>query len=722
MDKNGGLADVSVSQAAPKIANIDSAYAMADNLNSPLGWVTGTTQYHYYSYAIGEKNANSSSELHIITESSSSDASRPSLIVQDTWRGFKYTVDGVTWKDAGYDIQLYAVYYQTQPTIVNLHERTIGFASDMNKLFEYTVNIEQTAKIVKTRQYYYYNSSNRTYVPINSENAEIYRRNYSWYTSVGTVDLSDTKTETDGDTTNILENYKVQLSDGHEESFTLFYDSKEKGSPGYNGFSYGTTSDVYYKIGNNNYYKIYYKETETELTSQTIQIVQKNDPDFDTEITQDPTEGTITQNTLTYIYTSPETSTVQDVTYSNTRIPVPVEVHVALVNGKELYDHDSDSRTHIETNYKQNLAMGDSMILLDTFSAQNLLDRPDKDQYVFAGIIYGDKDSDESTHITVEGNNISTLTFGHISDEPENFYEMYLNEQEQMLLGKNKLYYVYYKKPVITYWYEDGKGRLTQITPLQRNNSDILLNGSTVEQWLPLMVNGTEYHDNSDFVISQTGNYYKVPPDLDYLGETIAVSYERIGVGTGTERKISELLDYSDNKELRLNVQDGIVKYRFSNSDEYSYFTDEAVIYVIYKGGNKLTVQKTINAVDTSAGSPTFQFRIKRVRNSSGVEVNNDQADEYVISLAFSSEGTRSAELSDLPPGYYEITELSHIRYELNGSVIVYPDENSEIQGTTATIKIGSKSEIMVQFNNQLKETDKKTYQTFSDNHIKYSE
>lgn len=365
------------------------------------------------------------------------------------------------------------------------------------------------------------------------------------------------------------------------------------------------------------------------------------------------------------------------------------------------------------------------MILLEEFPSGTLLNQAmtDRDDYVFAGIVYGKRKSESDHRLDVEGTGITKLTYGRLDEEEPNVYDRYLNDDKQKLLNGYELYYVYYKRPKICYCYEDGKGRLTLIDPIERNHAEVSLYSQTVAQNQTLPIDGNQFINGGDFLISQSANCYRVPPDLDYAGVAMAIDYDKIGVGVPGASKLKDLESYTEIKELRLKAEDGILKYRYNSTDAYTTFAyaDDMVIYAIYKGGNKLTVSKTIEQLNTDVGYPTFQFRIKQVKDINGTVISPDNGEEYVISLKMTSTGTMSSDLLDLPLGYYEVTELSNVNYTRSENVIIHPEQTEGgLQGGTATVVLGPKTEIAVRYANTLNQNDKKTYQTFADNEVKY--
>lgn len=110
-------------------------YSMPNSITTPLtlgGYSNnGTT---YYAYALGAANATNVTGMQIITSTTNNQDSRPNLQIRNTWRGFEYSLDGTNWIKCGYsNLKLYVLYFESQPTIVTLTEKTIGTASDMVK-------------------------------------------------------------------------------------------------------------------------------------------------------------------------------------------------------------------------------------------------------------------------------------------------------------------------------------------------------------------------------------------------------------------------------------------------------------------------------------------------------------------------------------------------------------------------------------------------------------
>ncbi|WP_295078291.1 InlB B-repeat-containing protein [Ruminococcus sp.] len=728
MGTDGSITEVAVSNSAPVTAAVNGIYKIADNLTTPLSYPTLGTN-NYYSYAVGDEFSAQadSSVLHMITGSSNTNnAPRPTLWVRDTWRGFEYSTNGNTWVSAGYDPQLYVVYYPSQPTIVNLNEKTVGFPEDMDKKFTYHVTIKQQEKQFTVDEYYYDDNGSEHHL---DGSESIYGGN-----SFGTVlggaisnlhfssqNYANQSSQASFAPPVELSSNTVELSNEQVESFALLYNTNE--SMIQENATYGDHEALYCRTGFviGTYHQIQHRKTTYIITQQIIEIVQEAEEDFTTTMTQSPANGgTIYQDALTYTYTAPTTPTTQNITYTNSRESAPVEVHVAIAKGNGYYEHD-EYRTDTENDYKADIARGSTLTLLDRFSPEDLLDTEDNSSYVFAGIVYGEKQSYDNQRIDVAGSDTESITFG-LTDS-DNIYDLYLDGNTDNLLGDYEIYYVYYKVPTIIYCIEGSSGTLVPFDPpLTINGSEVTLNGGTVVQNSQLPLDTASYYSNGEFLISQAiRNGYKIPPVLDYAGGDVPVEYAFLGVGPSSASRISDL-QYSEGKELRMSVEDGIVKYRFNAADtaEPLDSADDLVVYAIYKGGNKLTISKTINRVRTKVGYPTFQYRIRRVADGNGVPLSAENSEESVIAMSFTSSGTMNSEFVKLPVGTYEITELSNINYTLS-DISVSPGEAGETEGATATVTIGARSEVIVSFTNSINSNDKKTYQTFTDNHIDYT-
>lgn len=714
IDTDGSISTVTVdNSASTSVSAAGTSYNMSSDVTAPIAWANSAgNSYSFYSFAIGDvmPETPDSSALNYITTAKNSDSSRPNLYVRATWRGFEYSLNGTTWRSTGYEPELYAVYYTIEPSIVNLNEITNGLPEDMDKEFTYHVKITQLEKTVTETKFYYKDGDYYYTLPSNADFCDPSKNLISNFT------LSDSQSETNNET---FTSTTVSLLNEDNESFALFYnDNTVIGSYiRYNDQTYG---EILYRKDRFlgwflfDYYPIYSQTTTTVTITQSIEIVQEAEEDFSTTMSQSPANGTINLSALTYNYTATSTPRTQDITYTNTRNNMPVEVHVAVAKGGGYYEHD-ELRTSDESVYSKTIGSLDLQSEIQPF---DLFDSADEEQYGFAGIIYGKKlDGYANNRIETEGSGITSVTYGQIDG---NVYDIYLNNDTDMLLDDNEIYYVYYKKPVIVYCSEGANGTLTRIDPLTLHGAAIpQLNGQDVVQEGVLPLNGTD-----ELVISQTiRNAFIVPPILDYAGSDVPVEYAIIGVGSPDASRLDDL-QYSEDMELRLSVDEGgIVRYRFNGTDTAVPLptADDLVVYAIYKGGNKLTISKTINRASTKVGYPTFQFSVKRIKDENGTVLDPATEEERIVSLTFTSSGTMTTELAKLPLGTYEVTELSNINYTLS-DVNVSPAEETAPEGVTATVTMESRSEKTVSFVNSLNSNEKKTYQTFEGNHIVHSD
>ena len=123
-----------------------------------MTWVTG---YSCYAYAIGDLNAENASRLRAITRPRTSDSDRPAFRVKNSWQGFFYsTDDGTTWKNCGYDPGLYVVYFEKKPTVIRLHEQSMGTAKVLDTEFSYHIVVTKVENGVEDTEHPVYDSNN----------------------------------------------------------------------------------------------------------------------------------------------------------------------------------------------------------------------------------------------------------------------------------------------------------------------------------------------------------------------------------------------------------------------------------------------------------------------------------------------------------------------------------------------------------------------------------
>ncbi|MCQ2434787.1 MAG: hypothetical protein MJ062_06080 [Oscillospiraceae bacterium] len=602
LGNDGELKTVTVNTSGQNIAptKTDSdPYIMNNELTKPLSYPTKDPAYQNYSYAIGDPNAEDATGLHIITSVATSDNSRPTLQFQKTWRGYQYSTDGgKTWTNCGYNIQPYVVYYPSKPVIITLDEKTIGLAEDMDEKFTYTVKVEQITKTTTIKQ---------------TKNKQ-----GKW-----NDDKNGTTTETV--TTDVFES-SIDLADGEKQSYTLFRSS--------------VTEDKTTEVDKNgNASKR--NHITTEIT-QRITIVQTEKDDFET----DNNGGTNRKDNLTYTYTTVSNSTDQKVTFTNTHTPVPVELHIALLQNGGYVKTDS-LRTNNAGTYIQNIALNGQFEPSKT-NPSGLFTGNAAD-YEFLGIIYGTVG--ENGKITPSVNEVTKVAYDKVKGDQ--IYDVCINGDKETPIGDGQIFYVYYAKPKIVYVKETPDG-LELINPIQSQESSVSLNGKTVSQWDYLTV-------GDGLIFSQDGSGFKVPPKLDGINPNSLI-YSRIGVGSPDSNSIS-LTDFSADKYMEMRINNGLVEYRYSAGGEWKPFEEAPVVYVVYKEfGYDLHITKKIVGQDTKHEftltikseqmDDKANYMIKGVPNIKTIQPNNKTIE---LTITDGSDIT----ISGLPEGSYTLTETA---------------------------------------------------------------
>ncbi len=222
-------------------------YSMPAGITAPLtlgGYNNnGST---YYAYALGTESAANVTGMQIITTTTNSqnNGRRPNLQIRNTWRGYEYSLDGASWTGCGYDsLQLYVLYFESQPTIVTLTEKTIGTAEDMKEAFEYTVTLTETVT-----------SYNRT---------DRYKRSGKSGRYTYTLISQGTPEQNENRSSETVSH--VNLKNGDRQSYSIVYiqspDNLERD---------------YYSSGSN-----YCRDYSFTVTTQTITIVQSHKSGFE---------------------------------------------------------------------------------------------------------------------------------------------------------------------------------------------------------------------------------------------------------------------------------------------------------------------------------------------------------------------------------------------------------------------------------------------------------
>ncbi|MBR4799680.1 MAG: hypothetical protein IK047_05405, partial [Clostridia bacterium] len=141
MGFDGALSDAAVNASAPSKVPAAAQSDISSLVSAPMTYPSAAAQY--YSYAIGPAGADNASDLQFITDSGDSDSSRPTLVIQHTWKGYRYSVDGANWTDCGYDVQIFVLYFEQQPRIITVEESTLGTSAVSQTGFAFTAVITE---------------------------------------------------------------------------------------------------------------------------------------------------------------------------------------------------------------------------------------------------------------------------------------------------------------------------------------------------------------------------------------------------------------------------------------------------------------------------------------------------------------------------------------------------------------------------------------------------
>ena len=359
---------------------------------------------------------------------------------------------------------------------------------------------------------------------------------------------------------------------------------------------------------------------DTNMT-QTITITQTANDHFTTKV------GDAETNIWTY--TSDGSGGTQTVTFTNTHKSLPVEVHVAMVNSGGIAIQDN-LRNQTASNYSFDLALGaDDVTLTDRLPSNTLFVGDEEhtlDDYAFGAVVYGTSDSSDGSSITLKGMGAEKIAYELTNG---NVYELVLKDSSSNKLeelGSYNLYYLYYPMPKIRYVKEAADGALTDITGCleDQQTGAIVPNNSVTYSHALLTMNGKTVEQNesfeiplSGFVISQSGNNFRMPAVLDdevferYLG------YVKLGAGTGDADNVSGLA-VSPDLTMQLRIQNNSLQYSLDGTTWTALpLTDAPTIYAIYtERGYDLQISKTID-MSESGEKPIFSDKSFTVTISS---------------------------------------------------------------------------------------------------------
>lgn len=538
MQFSGALNTVETIAQAPRSAAVAN-YVMSDELTTPKNYPVDRTNKEWYSFAFGDN----SGELKIITAASDSNENRPYLEIRNTWRGFEYSLNGTDFEQCGYDLKLYVVYYESEPTIITLNEKTIGLPEDVEKNFHYEVSFTDTTTVTTTRH-----------------NKSLYGGGYSSHGNI----VGSYSTTSDP-----LKKY-LDLHNGQSESFALFYSKMSRSE-------YSTTGQSQYR-----------DDIDTVIT-QTLTVKQTAVPEFETAVTASAAGGTVDGEDLTYSYTSTENKNDHTVSFVNTHTPLPLVLHVAVAESDGFIARDN-LRVSDSSVYTKSIGIGTDYTLTE-IDANSIIS--DTDRYMFSMIAAADKKPNGE----LENIEKPVATLSYKETEVQDIYQLWLNGDDEKLLDGRDIWLIYYEKPTVRYVIEEPNGRLKLITPVTRNLESVQLNGVTVEQnaYLPLNAYETLLIDQTD------SNAFKVPPDLDEYdtdhGECwkLFLNYASIGIGRRNAVRMTDLEAVYPEKQLITGFDEGHMAYRESDTDDWNNMPSEPVVYVIYRNkGLQMNVKKTV--------------------------------------------------------------------------------------------------------------------------------
>ena len=527
---------------------------------------------------------------------------------------------------------------------------------------------------------------------------------WSNYSNVGS-----SNTQTDVQTTESV----LELRDAEKETISLFY------APGNEDRTVTSTSIDSGIL----------TQTETEYSTRTITtitqkitIVQTKKTEFDVD--NEAFEGNTDQpvgtrvNERTYEYStdpndpsgsSAGTLSSPNVTFTNIRKKIKVEVHVAVVDADDqgntvIYQRDEtmrmDGTTTTNSNSFEveiNYPTGDHTKVFDQNDEGIIRDLPPIttvdtsgvlkqgfDGYGFAGVAYGYEDADKKVELkwprsSLDGiTSLEKITYGKLLENKDNLYDLYFNQNKEFKVDEDfqdpdvlplyRLYYVYYRLPKVVYVKESEGGTLTRVKgSLDGTNvvDNITYNGNeqTLTGGLNKYSNGGLVAQEqllpvtSDlFTISQiSSEYFNMLPLMDDDTNKLYLTYSMAGIGkTSDLTKITDLDDYVESgtgpnyAPLYLRLLDNQLQWSKDNVTWSNFIGEAPTIYAIYKEkGFHLNIAKVLK--NWSGSSKDFKLRISSLA---------------IMETVYEVEGTGAATITATP-----ISENSQTGETLPGTI-----------------------------------------------------
>lgn len=676
MPASGELLTVDVSSAAPTTTGdaLLGSFAVHSVLTQPLGWV-GDSTLPYYTYAIGDGAATNASGLGLITTASSSDNNRPTLTVENTWRGFRYTEDGTNWFSCGYDPTLFVVYYALQPTIVMFHEQTVGLDDVLDQSFLFDLKVTQ--------------STTNAQKQVEVEGVWTDEGEPTTYTQ----DVFDTTQDP---------NQPYELKNGLANSAILFYSTPAAGEQ---------LGEVFTEGGQT----CRYIATAGSVSSQSGVITQRPESNFDTAI-----NGVLQQSEpYSYSCSSDGTGGTVSVTFTNTHKAAQVEVHIARIeSGRILLRDDLRSASNPDS-YRFTLSIGESKTLNDEVIPASDLYTDATGAYAFAAIAYGTVGTGE----LVELKQLGVTSVAYAARTEGGPYALLLKDSDGEVLDTLngcKLFYLYYPMPKLQYVRREGQD-LSLIRGSQGGapsnkitygEQEIHINGQLVEQnqriLLPL----------GSLRISQASQVdnFRMPPILDDETYLRYLAYDAIDVGPalsydGAAGSIDELAGQgAAGQEMQLEIRDNKLQWSF-DGDHWQEFAEDQTVFAIYtERGYDLQISKHVNTT-ASGENPiftdrTFKVTLTRVPALKPGEVHTV---EYasVSQIAVDENGRIEVELRDggkikilgLGRGDFTVTESNNENYDLSaksGPIIGSATTPATVENSSFTVELDTEKQLVL--------------------------
>ena len=554
--------------------------------------------------------------MRFITGAKTSNASRPALWIRNTWRGYEYCTsnpedENAAWNNGGYGVQLYVVYFKSEPTIINLFEQTIGTEADMAEQFEYvvavtqvvtTVTRTQTRRITGGRDSNGYNNS-RPY-SYTDKDGKIWHFSSQWSWN---NPFSDQTVESA--TSNEVSSVEYSLVNSGTEAITLFHSSigdqswHEGDIINANNGTGGNTSPVIL--------------TQTRTWEETInsQVLV---------ITQCPKDGFTTTNDNgdgAYVYTtqSAAEATTWSVTYTNTRDSLPVELHVAVTQNGGFVNGDEEWRSETQNDYTVTVPIstdGTSAVTSDDLVAKtnSVLKTEMDDDRRFIGVYYGT--TDENGNVVFEGE-VTSISF--VKPANSEYYSLCLNDDPTIPFDDYQIYYVYCEIPRIYYVASRANGALTKPAAITLEGNPISM-GNAVET---SVTQGTLLEVAQDAVynvaVGAGSDHFAVPMVMDGA-DAGSLSQMALGFGVADVASTNSMDGVTHANSVQLKFVDMVLKWS-ADGTTWSAFTGKPAVYVIYKeAGHDLTINVTSLASDDDKLSDTFTVTISSVNLVDGVQ------------------------------------------------------------------------------------------------------